>query len=222
MKAACPVRKEAGGKVLREREVTRRRPTLPLGRRIWPAKLRFGLLPVAPWALGHTQPQVSPHKPAISGPGRRHKKAQEACRAILLILQLLQDLAIQLRADCLGPGCRPADLKAGAQGRPGKALSPNCRGGSFPGRRQTAATPRATIRESSRHSYRAENTHPGWRRPCAQFQSRFCAGFRNDAWVCPGRCLLYAHRTERTAAPAERQRHCRPGRFLLHGAHSAG
>ena len=32
---------------------------------------------------------------------------------------------------------------AGAQGKPGKALSPNCRGGSFPGRRQTAATPHA-------------------------------------------------------------------------------
>ena len=68
MKTACPIRKQAGGEVLCKREVTRRRPTLPLGRRIWSAKLRFGLLPVAPWALGHTQPQVSPHRPPLRSP----------------------------------------------------------------------------------------------------------------------------------------------------------
>ena len=38
---------------------------------------------------------------------------------------------------------RLADLNVGAQGKPVKALSPNCRGGSFTGRRQTAATPHA-------------------------------------------------------------------------------
>ena len=39
-------------------------------------------------------------------------------------------------------GRRKDELAAGASGKPGKALSPNCRGGPFPGRRQTAATPR--------------------------------------------------------------------------------
>ena len=37
--------------------------------------------------------------------------------------------------------CRKDELAAGVQGKPLKALSPNCRGGSFNGRRQTAATP---------------------------------------------------------------------------------
>ena len=36
---------------------------------------------------------------------------------------------------------RKDELAAGAQGSPVKSLSPNCRGGSFTGRRQTAATP---------------------------------------------------------------------------------
>ena len=43
MKTACPVRKEAGGQALCEREVPRRRPALPSGRRIWPARLRHWL-----------------------------------------------------------------------------------------------------------------------------------------------------------------------------------
>lgn len=37
--------------------------------------------------------------------------------------------------------CRKDELTAGDQGKPVKALSPNSRGGSFTGRRQTAATP---------------------------------------------------------------------------------
>ena len=37
--------------------------------------------------------------------------------------------------------CRKDELAAGAQGKPVKALSPNGRGGTFTGRRQTAATP---------------------------------------------------------------------------------
>ncbi len=41
-----------------------------------------------------------------------------------------------------GPGRRKDELAAGTSGKPEKALSPNCRGGPFSGRRQTAATPR--------------------------------------------------------------------------------
>ena len=99
-------------------------------------------------------------------------------------------------------------------------------------------TPRASIRESSRHSYSAgrrstttqlrktdtlvaNSAHPGWprhwRRPCAQFQTRFCAGFRTSAWICLGRCLLYAHRTERTAAPANVNGIAGPGAFYYSG-----
>ena len=78
-------------------------------------------------------------------------------------------------------------------------------------------TTRATIRESSRHSYRAGrsstttqlrktdtpvagSTHTGWRRrwsrPCAQNQSQFCACFWTGVWACSGRRLLYARRPQ--------------------------
>ena len=44
----------------------------------------------------------------------------------------------------LGPPFRRKnEFAVGTQGKPVKALSPNCRGGSFTGRRQTAATPHA-------------------------------------------------------------------------------
>ena len=114
------------------------------------------------------------------------------------------------------------------QGKPVKALSPNCRGGSFTGRRQTAATPhvppprRAAGKRAESagvrppHNYErltalvANSRHSGWRRqrvrPCAQVQSRFCASVQIGAWGCAGRRLLYARRpqfpgTERTPGP---------------------
>ena len=63
------------------------------------------------------------------------------------------------------PECRHTDLhltnQAGIQGKPGKALSPNCQGGSFPGRRQTAATPHAP--PSGRAA--ANRTQPAETRP---------------------------------------------------------
>ena len=123
-------------------------------------------------------------------------------------------------------------------------------------------TPRATIRESSRHSYRAGSVHPGLPPALALAMCPVpvpvLCRFPDRCLVCPGRRLLYAHRPQtpgmgrlprpsrthsrrrplcqrqnpagtsqcphvfRTAASAERQRHCRPGRFLLLGAHSGG
>ena len=76
-------------------------------------------------------------------------------------------------------------------------------------------TPRAAIRESSRHSHRASRssttaqlrktdtpaagiTHPGWRRhwcrSCTQVQSWFCACVRTGAWACAGPVLTPVRR----------------------------
>ena len=51
--------------------------------------------------------------------------------------------------------------QAGTQGKPVKALSPNCRGGSFTGRRQTAATPLAPPSER----VAGKHTEPAGARP---------------------------------------------------------
>ena len=103
------------------------------------------------------------------------------------------------------------------QGKPVKALSPNCRGGSFTGRRQTAATPhvppprRAAGKRAESAGVRpphscerltalaAGSGHPGcrwhWCRPCAQFRSRFCLRVWIGAQACASR-----HPRQTTAA----------------------
>ena len=134
------------------------------------------------------------------------------------------------------PGCRRADYhfdfppglatikrttkphnQADAQGKPVKALSPNCRGGSFTGRRQTAATPLAppSERVAGKHTgpagvhpppscerpsaLAACNAHPECLRhqcrPCAQFRSRFCLRVWIGAQACASR-----HPRQTTAA----------------------
>ena len=140
------------------------------------------LLPAAPWALRHTQPRMSSHRPTFDQPSR----------------------ITRWHPGKAGKGPLPK--------LPGRVLYR-----SAADRRNTT---RATIRESSRHSYRASristttqlrktdalvagSAHPGWRRhwcwSCAQVQSRFCAGVQIGAWTCASRPQLPG--TERTPGP---------------------
>ena len=120
------------------------------------------MLPAAPWALGHTQPRMSPHRPTLDQPVPHPGKA--------------------------GKGPLPK--------LPGRVLSRAAADRRNP--------PRSTMRESSRHSHRARmnsttaqlrradtpaagSANPGWCRPCAQVQSRFCACFQIGVWACADR-----------------------------------
>ena len=180
----------------------------------------------------------------------------------------------------LGPPFRRKnEFAVGTQGKPVKALSPNCRGGSFTGRRQTAATPHAP--PSGRAA--GIRTEPAGAQPphsCERLTRLWPAVHTPDgagvgpghvprinpsfvhvfgpvsgpvlAGACytpvdhslqgrggrqdrPGRTVAdgplsqrqhHAGAAERPRSPhsvaGERQRHCRPGRFLLLGAHSVG
>ena len=106
MKTACPVRKEAWRKSAPRTRGNSPAAYLTLGAQDMAGEAALWLATGSAVGAGtYITPGVAAQAAiAISGPGRRHKKAQEACRAILLILQLLQDLAIQLRAGLPGPG----------------------------------------------------------------------------------------------------------------------
>ncbi len=95
----------------------------------------------------HTQQRPAQPGPPIRKPARTHTaprrpRVQPARLRFACCRQRRGRLCIH------NPECRPTD-RAGTQGKPGKALSPNCRGGSFPGRRQTAATPHAPPSEKA-------------------------------------------------------------------------
>ena len=87
------------------------------------------------------------------------------------------------------------------------ALSPQRRARSqHPGKAGRSST---TTQLRKTDTLVAGSAHPGWRRhwcrPCAQIQSRFCAGVRTDAWICAGRRPQLPG-TEKTLRPTRAHR----------------
>ena len=164
MKTTCPVRKEAGGQALCQREAPRRRPALPSERRIWPARLRHWLATDSAVGAGaHTTPDIASQTDIR--PTKPHNQ-----------------VGIQGK-----PG------KALSPKRPGRVLSraaadrrnttcatirENSRHSYSAGRSSTPAQLRKT------DILAAGSAHPGWRRhwcrPCAQVKFRFCPRVRSS------------------------------------------
>ena len=116
--------------------------------RIGSVKASLCLLPAAPRAPEHTQPQMSSHKPPLqfsvqSDDTQAHRSRSKrlfcpfrSFRTLQFVVPALRGQRVPGRPYACESNWTPAPRK-----KPGKALSPNGRGGPFPGRRQTAATP---------------------------------------------------------------------------------
>ncbi len=165
-------------------------------------KAALCLLPAAPRALGHAQPQVPPHKPARrfsaqSGDNQTHRSHSKRIFLPFRSCRTLQFVAP-------GQPCTRATwTESGPSVGKGKTLDAIAEPILRSGRSST------TIRENSRHSYRAgrsatttqlrktdtlaAGSEPSgcrghWCRPCAQFWSRFCSCVRIGAWACADQC----------------------------------
>ena len=135
------------------------------------------------------------------------------------------------------------------QGKPVKALSPNCRGGTFTGRRQTAATPFTAHMEKQPAIVQSRQCTPDGAGNGAGNVPRFSPGFVQVSRSASGPALAGRSFQEQSArqdrpgrtadrrrppvptstprrrrrastriphsVAGERQRHCRPGRFLF-------
>ena len=136
------------------------------------------LLPAAPWALGHTQPRMPPHRPTFDQPSRITKLASREGRE------------------------RPSPQTAGEGPFPGGGRPPQHPTRHHQGEQPAIAQQPAGARPP--HSLRktdtpmAGSTHPGWRRqwcrPCDQVQSRFCACVQIGVWAGAGPVLTPVRR----------------------------